>query len=170
MVEVPLTHGFVAIIDDEDAERVLAHRWRAKDEGRGAAHKSPQWYARNATTYLHRFIIGAPRGMQVDHVNGDRLDCRRSNLRLATNAQNAANRSNRGGASSFKGVSYPLLKSGRRKWQAMIFAAGRAKWLGYFETEEDAARAYDRAAVEAYGEYARLNLPSMVGAVGKTAA
>jgi len=88
-MEVQLTQGKTAIIDDSDAALVGAHRWRA-------ALIVRRWYAvasvdGNNNTYLHRFITSAPRGIEVDHVDGDGLNCRRENLRLATRRQNAEN-------------------------------------------------------------------------------
>ncbi len=99
---------------------------------------------------LHRAILNAPVDMQVDHINGDPLDNRRENLRLATPSQNSANYKTR----EYKGV--------RRRWRkysARVQHGGEVKHLGMFSTAEEAARAYDRAAFEIWGEYARLNFP-----------
>lgn len=106
---------------------------------------------------LHRFIVGAPDGLEVDHKNGDGLDCRRSNLRLATRTQNAANRSKQWGTvSRFKGV-YLNRKTG--KWQAQIWCEKKQFRGRIVETEEEAARDYDRLAVIHAGEFASLNFP-----------
>ena len=159
-VAVPLTQGKVAIVDDEDADRVLAAgEWTAWWSG-------TRWYAarkvgvkRNQrTVFLHRFLLGlSPDDPQVDHVDGDGLNNQRSNLRLATDSQNHANMSKPKRAypqsSRFKGVT---LVRGKR-WQAYIQVRGRRIHLGVFDTEEEAAAAYDAAAREHFGEFARTN-------------
>jgi hypothetical protein len=108
--------------------------------------------------YLHAFLTG---WSYVDHLNGLSLDNRRSNLRQASAAQNVQNQPKRRGPggpshSQYKGVSL-FTRTGR--WRAAISVNRRQKHLGYFATEEEAARAYDRAALEVHGEFARLNLP-----------
>lgn len=150
---VPLTHGKVAIIDADDAERVLCYRWHAK-EGSG------NWYAARRdgtrTVRLHRFLMGDPPGAFVDHRNGNTLDDRRENLRVCTPRQNGHNRSaNRSGTSGFKGVSRH--KRGSGAWQASIRVDGKLIFLGRFSTAEEAARAYDAAALKYFGRFARLN-------------
>jgi hypothetical protein len=102
---------------------------------------------------MHRLIMAAPDGIGVDHINGDGLDNRRANLRLASQRDNSANMAVRASsATGFKGVSW---KRRNRKWQAQI---GRT-YLGIFASAEEAARAYDHAAREAWGEFAHLNFP-----------
>ena len=107
--------------------------------------------------HLHREIIGAPTGMFVDHINHNGLDNRKANLRLATRLQNARNRpkTNKATSSQYKGVSY---RRANGKWSATIFTDGRNVHLGYFETEIEAAKTYDKAAIERYGRFAALNL------------
>lgn len=107
---------------------------------------------------LHRLVairaFGAiPAGMFVDHIDGDARNNRRGNLRIVTMAQNAANAASRGGASQYRGVF-----KARNKWAAQIAKGGVRMCLGTFETEEEAAAAYDAAAKNVHGEYARLNL------------
>jgi hypothetical protein len=155
MVEIRLTKGKVAIVDDCDAH-LARFSWRAqRDRNR--------WYALRTgprpdrkTIYLHREVLGVTDpAIEVDHESGDGLDCRRGNLRRATNAQNQANRPlSRCNTSGFKGVSW---RARSRRWRAQI---GRRKHLGCFATLEEAARAYDAAALERYGAFARLNFPS----------
>lgn len=110
------------------------------------------------TIYLHRFIMDAPKGVQVDHRDGDGLNNLRGNLRFATQTLNNANRAYRG-TTGFRGV---VLTSGGR-YRAAIFHRenGRRtiKNLGTYEAAEEAARAYDDAALERFGEFARLNFP-----------
>jgi len=150
--EIPLTQGFVALVDDEDYERVMAAgKWQASvdDQRVYARHKVGGRQVR-----LHAFLTGWP---LTDHINGDGLDNRRSNLREATSAQNACNRRlSSYNTSGFKGVSW---KADGDRWVARIKVHGTATHLGSFSTPQEAARAYDAAAIEMHGEFARLNFP-----------
>lgn len=159
-VAIDLGDGQSAIIDRADADLVAGFKWRPLAlEHTTYAHA---WH-RNLHLYLHRLIAGAGPEEKVDHANRNGLDNRRVNLRIATNSENGANRvpDNRraGRTSRFKGVSWSTT---REKWQAYIHYQGKTRYLGRFAEEEAAARAYDAAAVEAWGEFARLNLPEEV--------
>ena len=115
-------------------------------------------YASKGSKLLHRLIINSPLGLHTDHINGDRLDNRRANLRVCTHAENARNR---GGdsrnKSGYKGVNSS--KNGKR-WMAYIRLAGKTTNLGTYDTKEEAARAYDEAALSLHGEFAWLNFSS----------
>lgn len=158
MKKIPLTKGLVALVDDEDFEFLSSHAWFAALNGHGGYYA-----ARNAKTdrgwrllRMHRVLLCAQSGECVDHINGDGLDNRRHNLRLATKAQNSANmRNTKGGTSRFKGVS----ANHGGKWRAQIRVPGRKIWLGLHETEMRAAMAYDEAAKRLHGEFACLNFP-----------
>jgi len=108
--------------------------------------------------YMHRLITGAGPKELVDHVNRNPLDNRASNLRMATPSQNGSNRGpdrrRHGSSSRHKGVSW---SKDRGKWQTSIHINGKTRALGRFDSELDAARAYNAAAVEVWGEFARLN-------------
>lgn len=161
MKEISLTQGMVALVDDEDYERVVA-------TGPWQAHKARHcWYADHSlmpgkTLRMSRLIVNAHPGQIVDHANGDGLDNRKANLRICTNAQNCANQSktkSRSGGpttSRFKGVSRH--KCGR--WQATICIDRVVHYLGLFGSELDASNAYDVAALQWFGEFARPNLSS----------
>lgn len=106
---------------------------------------------------MHREILGVPEGVQVDHRDGNGLNNQRYNLRQATHVQNGGNRRKFKGQSKFKGVRAP--QTPKNGWRATIREGDKAVNLGTHETEEEAARAYDRAAKEKWGDYARLNFP-----------
>ena len=104
--------------------------------------------------------MDAPAGVMVDHINRDRLDNRRANLRMATNAQNQANVTKRQGMTSrYKGVSRHTATG---RWQARISVEGKQMHLGYFAHEADAARAYDARAREVFGVFAQANFPELL--------
>lgn len=153
MKEIPLTKGCVAIVDDADYETLAAHRWLACNR-RGV----PVYAGRDVggrRLLMHRVILAAPSGFEVDHINGDGFDNRRQNLRLATRSQNARNIGSRRGASSqYVGVSYDR-RSGR--WASQISVNYKNHHLGYFDNEREAALAYDRAARAMHGAFARPN-------------
>jgi len=151
---IPLTRGLVVLVDDEDYEAAIdAGPWWAV--GRGYTFYAERHISRTGTrrtTGLHTFLTGWP---YVDHRNGDGLDNRRANLRQATHAQNMGNRRMaKNNKSGFKGVSW---NASRRCWCACIGVAGKVRHLGGFRNAEDAARAYDAAAVAVWGEFARIN-------------
>ncbi len=152
--EIPLTKGLVAIVDDEDFLRVSTRKWHAYACGNG-------WRARatfappKRNVLLHRFILGlSPQDSRtVDHINGDGLDCRRSNLRACAWADNNKNRRPRDGR-KFKGI-FTL----RGRFGARIAVDGTRFSLGVYATEIEAAIAYDAAARRYHGAFARLNFP-----------
>lgn len=141
VVEVPLSRGKVALVDARDVELVASRNWHAVSRG-------GNWYARDRTSlYMHHLLLPPQSGLEIDHVNGNGLDNRRSNIRYATRAQNRANQKRSTGASGVKGVFWHKRD---RVWQARV--AGR--FLGYFRTRAEAAAAYRRAAEQKFGEYA----------------
>jgi len=147
----PLSGGQHTLIDQEDLARVsAAGPWYSTAEKYASARIDGQ------PAYLHRFIIGMIcAGNTVDHINLNGLDNRKTNLRQATRQQNNANAPPREGTSSpFKGVYFA---ADRSKWCAQISIDGKSKHVGIFASETDAAMAYDAAAREQYGEFARLN-------------
>lgn len=124
-------------------------RWHRHGKGYAAAR-----IAGNHMT-MHRWILGAQLGVEVDHKNGDKLDNRKGNLRPANASQNRANsKLYKSSTSGFKGVSFDKKK---KKWRAYLVIGKKQKWLGHFSTAEEAARAYDAAAREHFGEFARSN-------------
>ncbi len=156
MIELQLSQGKVALIDDEDAHVVAGRKWCA-------AWIRDRWYVmrqqpvngRERTVYLHRLIMGNPPGKIVDHRNGDTFDCRKENLRVCTTSQNNQNSTiGRHNTSGYKGVSW-VRKS--RRWKAQIRVNKRCIHLGEFVDKIDASLSYDAAAREYFGDYARVN-------------
>lgn len=153
---IPLTKGYSAVIDSEDYEKVMtaAKNWQANDWGKTvyAQSRSP---ADHRVLMLHRVVMDAPSGMCVDHINHDTLDNRKSNLRIVTKQQNQCNVVKREGNSSrFKGVCW---NKRAKLWYAYINVYGKRSHLGYYKSEEDAARAYDEASLKLHGEYGLRN-------------
>lgn len=154
MKTIPLTRGYVAVVDDEDYEWLVQWNWSYCE-----SHPGLMGYAVRSSydemIYMHRAILSAPTGIRVDHANLDTLDNRRSNLRLATRSQQGMHRSKRvGGSSYYKGVCWDTQKG---KWRAYIMKENRQTHLGLFTVEADAARAYNTAAQRFFGAFARLN-------------
>jgi hypothetical protein len=154
--EIPLPSGHVALIDDCDFALVSQFKWHTKKTSGGALYVATRTKDRK-DVYMHRLILDCPVGMERDHINGNGLDNRRSNLRVCTRKQNAINCKAKPGK-RFKGVT-PFAKSKQKPWGAQIHKDGKHYWLGAFATEEEAAKAYDIAAIRLHGEYARVNFP-----------
>jgi hypothetical protein len=155
-VRVPLAGGLIALVDPQDASRVGRYKWKPLREHHGSIYATRSTYGdgRVTTVLMHRFVVGAPAGVGVDHRNRDTLDNRRANLRLATMSQNQANTVSRGGTSRFKGVSWDRR---RRLWKAQL----AHRTVGRFGDETEAAVAYDVAAFERWGTFALLNFPAV---------
>lgn len=156
MKEIPLTRGFVALVDDEDHERLAQHRWFASVRAGGRRIEAVR-IANRRKVAMHRVVMCAPPGSEVDHLQHrteDRVvDNRKANLRLASRSENSANRRKRSGTTSiFKGVSF---HSRDRRWRAQI----EDDHLGYFTDEANAAYVYDLAAVARFGPFAVTNFP-----------
>ena len=154
MKEVKLTQGYVALVDDEDFERVTLHKWHAIKSTNGRTV-----YARTriGKTYprMHQFLTNE---LDTDHHDGNGLNNQRNNLRKATRSQQVANGSIRNtNTSGFKGVSWHKQIN---LWRAYIVVGAKQKHLGCYANREEAARAYDVAALQIFGEFAKLNYPS----------
>lgn len=160
MKYIQLSRGYRAIVDDEDYERVSKWIWTyAPNAGDKVKYAVTQIITACCGTRkrikLHRFIMDAKPGQEVDHINADGLDNRKSNLRFCSRAQNLANKKKMSGNRKYKGVA---AVTGSSKWQANIGWKKKRIYLGCFNTQEEAARAYDDKAMELYGEFARFNL------------
>lgn len=148
--KVLLGNDQFAIVDDEDFELVSQYQWRAHKGGNSEHHVYAVTRLR-----MHRLVMQAPPGMIVDHINGDTLDNRKSNLRLCTTAQNQQNTRSRTGSSRYKGVSFNAKK---KRWRGAFMANGQNYYVGCFATEEEAARAVDKKRKEVCGDFSTTNL------------
>jgi hypothetical protein len=163
--EISLTQGMVAIVPDECYDSLMKYRWFAKKCGskfyvvknvKGSNKKWRQYY-------IHRIIWEMvngpiPEELEMDHINGNTLDNRLSNLRLSTHSQNNANKQKVMSVTSskFKGVYYAKWA---KRWRSRIKCNKLYISIGYFDTEQEAARAYDIKAKELFGAFAILNIP-----------
>jgi len=139
---------FCWLMDIEDLPLLDGRLWNNID-GYVARSTNP------GTVRLHRLIMNAPDDVEVDHADGNRLDIRKKNLRVATHAENQRNTGKPiTNTSGYKGVSW---RKANNKWTAYIGVDGKPVWLGYFSNKKDAAMAYNEAAIKYYGEFARLN-------------
>jgi DNA polymerase-1 len=158
---IPLTQGKYAIVDPDDYRRLSKYKWYVvgRPGSQYAVRSHTTKNAKRSAIYMHREVIKAPDDFFADHINRNSLDNRKANLRPATRAQNVQNRTKfRKGkySSKYKGVTW---NCGHRLWQVDIKFNGNHIFLGSFESEVRAAKAYDRAAKRYHGEFAVLNFP-----------
>lgn len=154
---IPLTQGKFAIVDDEDFEVLSKYRWQYRD---GYAIRN--YYSgtidgkkKYKIIRMHRFLNETPDGMHTDHIDMDGLNNKKSNLRTATQSENSMNRkSYKNSSSKFKGVHW---SKKAEKWESAIRINNKPKWLGYFGSEEEAAKSYNEAAINIFGSFARIN-------------
>lgn len=151
---IPLLHGKCAIVDEDFLEIIHEHNWYCSSWGYAVR------FVGRKCTFMHRCIIDVPDGYEVDHINRNKLDNRRCNLRICTKVQNQGNRPKptckKTPSSKFKGVHFSK-RDGR--FVAQSGSKSNPRNLGFFKIEEDAARCYDEWAREFYGEFALLNFP-----------
>lgn len=157
--EIPLTKGKVTIVDAGDYEFLSQWNWFSLNDYYAARTKYIGMFngkPKRITIKMHQVLMNAPEGFEIDHINGDGLDNRRSNLRICTHQQNIWNRrAQKGSTSKYKGVSF---QASTQYWKAYIsIDGGKQKHLGCYLNEEGAARAYNKAAKKYHGEFARLN-------------
>jgi hypothetical protein len=161
MKTIPLTQGLVAVVEDQDFAALSKFKWYAAKKRNGQAYAVRGDYSlgrsRRTTIHMSRCIIECAHGY-VDHINGNSLDNRRGNLRVCTNQQNSFNKTRttkRGGVTTkFKGICW---HKRLKKWQANICFNSRKIHIGYFDTEAEAACAYDQKCKHLFGQFAAPN-------------
>lgn len=156
--KIPLGEGKYTIVDPRDFYWVNNFHWSINGKGEDyyAVRNFITAHKKTKMVYLHREIMKAPKKLVVDHRNNNGLDNRRFNLRLATHSENMQNRRKNGAKTSsrFNGVSFHKPTG---QWSCAIHHQGKYIWLGRFDSEIEAAKAYDEAARKYHGEFARLN-------------
>jgi hypothetical protein len=159
MKTIKLTQEKSTIVDDEDFERLSQMKWHAlynKNNESFYAHHSVYRKGKSPTVVrMHRYVLGnIDSRLKVDHKNGNTLDNRKENLRICNTVENGRNRTkkNKLNTSGYRGVS-KVKNSTLKIWVAKLFINGKSKHVGSFETAEEAAKAFDKAAIENYGEF-----------------
>lgn len=157
MKAIVLTRGRIATVEDTDFDVVNQFKWHAVRDGKTyyAVRNSPAVNGRRILLYQHSFILGVK---GVDHKDGDGLNNLRSNIRPATQQQNIRShrRKSTNATSKYRGVCWD---AGRQKWLTQAYKDAKHIYRGWFDNEEDAARAWDAAVSQHYGEFATLNFP-----------
>ena len=159
MRKIELTQGKVALVDDADYELVSQYKWSIGSAG--YACRSYMIKRQVFNVLMHRLIMGNPE-QPVDHINRDKLDNRRENLRIATHGINRQNVAEVANLTGFRGVSFH-----KGKYRVLIAHNKKRHYLGRFDDPVKAAEAYDRKALELYGTHAYLNFPITVAEVKK---
>lgn len=155
---IPLTQGKFAIVDSEDYEKLNKWKWHYSSHGYARRFQHISWdninkIQKGTQLFMHRLILNAPKGKDVDHINGDRLNNQKSNLRICNRSETCQNRGiRRDNKVGIKGVK----KSGN-KWEAYIKVNQKTKSLGVFIDKLDASKTYNEGAKKYFGEFARLN-------------
>ncbi|MFD2704209.1 HNH endonuclease [Salibacterium lacus] len=158
MKEIRLTQGKSTIVDDADYPYLSQFKWHYCYGY--ALRYDKDHYAKTGVSkniFMHRELVNTPEGLKTDHINGDKLDNRKENLRICNSAQNAANKlttKHKSTSSKYRGV---MLPKGRRKWESYIYSKRKRTRLGFFETEEEAALSYNLAAKKIFGDFANFN-------------
>lgn len=154
MKKIKLTQGKYALVDNEDFLMLSEHSWYI--------HKTTNpknFYARTNVKgikknfYMHRMIMNFPKGKEIDHINGNKLDNRKSNLRICTRQENGRNINYIKSTSGYRGV-----YKAKKRWKSTIKFNGKIIYIGSFKLKEDGALAYNKKAKELFGKFVNLNI------------
>lgn len=158
MKKISLTRGKFTLVDNSDYESLNQYNWYCKSLGYAARNSRRNKFGKQREILMHRVILGLEKSKkECDHINGNRLDNRRTNLRICTPSQNQANVGlSKSNSSGFRGVGWDPIKF-VKKWRALIVVKGKHKFIGNFLLKEEAAHAYNEAAVKYFGVFAKLN-------------
>lgn len=152
--DIKLTRGKVALVDKSDYKYLSQWKWFC--DAQGYASRNEKIDGKRTKVRMHRVIAKTPEGMCTDHINGNRLDNRKINLRVVNKSQNGMNRNcNFKTVTGYKGVTR---RADTGKYRAYITKEGKRIWLGQFNTAYEAAQSYNNAAIEMFGEYSKLNV------------
>lgn len=157
MKEILLTKGYVAIVDDDMYDDLSQYKWRVQ-EGKHTCYavRAKMILGKRYSISMHRYVLDCINlRMCVDHVNDNGLDNRKSNLRICSYSDNQHNKRSFHGTSVHKGI---FFHSKRNKWRAQICFDNKTCYIGDYDSETDAAMAYNRSALQKFGEFARLNV------------
>lgn len=160
MKQIQLTRGKVVLVDDEDFPYLNQWNWVA-NKGNSTWY-AVRWGSNNGKkghVKMHRVILNVPDGLVTDHIDGNGLNNQRKNLRVTTIRQNSLNQGiRRDNTSGYKGVQW---RRDRNLWRAIIKVHEKLIHIGNFQKKEQAARAYDEAAIKYFGKFAKLNFPNI---------
>jgi hypothetical protein len=150
--------GYEVLVSSCDYGKVISKKWRHRTKSNPSDNDyflhSCKANGKTKTIYLHRYLMDFPKGFEIDHINGNTLDNTRENLRICTHAENTTNRKKRSdNNSSYKGVSW---NKNHKKWLSFITVNKKQKYLGYFDTPQEAYAVYCEAAKNLHGKFARL--------------
>lgn len=154
--EIQLTRGKVTLVDDEDYEHLMQWKWHFNGHRYAVRRPSNINGKIQKLIFMHRIILNTPDDLYTDHIDCNGLNNQKNNLRIVTKSQNGMNqKASKGGASKYKGVNFCKRKN---KWRARLKINQKSIFLGYYNMEDDAAKAYNERALSVFEDFAKLNI------------